>query len=217
LFINNKMKMELELIEKNIVILGNFRPVKFDKLFFIKNNLLREEDFLENSIFMTEFSLIETKDFTLNISQQQIVINTKNPNENNNIQNIAAEIIKIKDIQINAVGYNLKWFMFLKNELNNFTKDLFYSSNNNVINKYFSSEDTVYGYYVSKNYKYSRLKLDVKPILVQKIDTNEKRKVLNFDFNFHIDNKYTNDELSELVLEYETFINEANKIVNEYE
>ena len=30
--------MDITFIEKNIVILGNFKPSKYDKLFFIKNN-----------------------------------------------------------------------------------------------------------------------------------------------------------------------------------
>lgn len=210
--------MDSAFIEKNIVVLGVFKPSKYDKLFFIKNNLISEGDILESSLFMTEISVIETIDFVINITQQQIVISSKNPSLTNNIQNIASEIIKDSSNTISAIGYNFKWFMFVKGELTDITKKLFYIPNENVINNNFNTDDTVYGYYVSKNYEYSRLKLDVKPILVQKIDTSEKTKVLNFDFNFHVENiNYSNEDLSKLVLDYNNFENVSKKIITEYE
>lgn len=208
--------MEIEFIQKNIVILGVFKPGMFDKLFFIKNNLLNEDAFLENCIFTTEFSFIDSKEFTINITQEQIVINDKNPNININIQNFASAIIQNQEVKIIAVGYNLKWFMFVQDELNKITKDMFYSPNNLIINKFFNTDDSVFGYYASKNYKYSRLKLDVKPLFVKRVDNSETRKVLNFDFNFHIDNNFKNSELAELVLDYENFIVEAKEIIKEY-
>lgn len=210
--------MDITFIEKNIVILGNFKPSKYDKLFFIKNDLIKEVDFLENSMFMTEISIIETNNFVINVTQQQIVISAKNPNEETTIQNIASAIINDDNNYINAIGYNFKWFMFIDNDLNNFTKKLFYTPTNTVINKHFNTDDTMYGYYVSKDYEYSRLKLDIKPLLVHQVDTNVKRNVLNFDFNFHIErNSYSNEELSKLLLDYNKFENEAKLIITEHE
>lgn len=210
--------MDITFIEKNIVILGNFKPSKYDKLFFIKNDLIKEVDFLENSMFMTEISIIETNNFVINVTQQQIVISAKNPNEETTIQNIASAIINDDNNFINAIGYNFKWFMFIDNDLNNFTKKLFYTPTNTVINKHFNTDDTMYGYYVSKDYEYSRLKLDIKPLLVHQVDTNVKRNVLNFDFNFHIErNSYSNEELSKLLLDYNKFENEAKLIITEHE
>lgn len=210
--------MDITFIEKNIVILGNFKPSKYDKLFFIKNDLIKEVDFLENSMFMTEISIIETNNFVINVTQQQIVISAKNPNEETTIQNIASAIINDDNNFINAIGYNFKWFMFIDNDLNNFTKKLFYTPTNTVINKHFNTDDTMYGYYASKDYEYSRLKLDIKPLLVHQVDTNVKRNVLNFDFNFHIErNSYSNEELSKLLLDYNKFENEAKLIITEHE
>jgi hypothetical protein len=209
--------MSLILIEKNIVILGAFKPTKFDKLFFIKNNLANGNDFTEKSIFISDFSLVDTNEFTVNITPNSIVINTKNENINNNIQKIASFIILNNDTNITAIGYNLKWSLFLQKDLNEITKELFFANNNNTINKFFSTNNTAYGYYVSRDYEYSRLKLDIKPSLIQKIDTNEKIKVLIFDFNFHIENTFTNEQLNNIVLDYENFINLANTIISEYE
>lgn len=210
--------MDITFIEKNIVILGNFKPSKYDKLFFIKNDLIKEVDFLENSMFMTEISIIETNNFVINVTQQQIVVSAKNPNEETTIQDIASAIINDDNNYINAIGYNFKWFMFIDNDLNNFTKKLFYTPTNTVINKHFNTDDTMYGYYVSKDYEYSRLKLDIKPLLVHQVDTNVKRNVLNFDFNFHIErNSYSNEELSKLLLDYNKFENEAKLIITEHE
>jgi hypothetical protein len=210
--------MDTTFIEKNIVILGNFKPSRYDKLYFIKNDLIKEFDFLDNSMFMSEISIIETSNFVINVTQQQIVISAKNPSKETTIQNIASLIINDENIYINAIGFNFKWFMFVDNYLNDFTKKLFYTPNNTVINKHFNTDDTLFGYYVSKNYEYSRLKLDIKPLLVHQVDTNVKRNVLNFDFNFHIErSSYSNVELSKLLLDYNRFENEAKLILAEHE
>ena len=42
------MKKTEELVSSNIALQGEFDPVKFDKLFFIKNDVFAEEDFEEN-------------------------------------------------------------------------------------------------------------------------------------------------------------------------
>ena len=209
--------MALNLIEKNIVILGLFKPNIFDKLFFIKNNLAKEEDFTEKSVFIPELSIIDTNEFVVNATQNSIIITTKNSNASNNIQNIAASIVTSSYIQIGAIGYNLKWFLFIEQDLNQFSKQLFFAENNKTINTYFNSDNTSYGYYVSRDHEYSRLKLDIKPSVIQRIDTNEKIKVLTFDFNFHIENTYTTDKLKDIVLDYENFISIANKIITEYD
>lgn len=209
--------MSIELIEKNIVILGNFKPNIFDKFFFIKNELAKEIDFTEKSFFLSELSVLETDEFVVNISQNRIIINTKNNNKNNNIQKIAATILKNSDVEVNVIGYNFKWLLFVNQDLNSFSKGLFFAEKNETINKYFETSETVYGYYVLRDYEYSRMNLDIKPLLVQKILTNEKLEVLTFDFNFHIENKFLREELIEKVLDYENFTSIAKKIVSEYE
>ena len=61
------------------------------------------------------------------------------------------------------------------------------------------------------------MKLDIKPALIQKVDTSERKTVLSFDFNFHIENNFKKEELTGMVLDYEDFVTIAKEIVAEYE
>ena len=72
------MKKTEELVSSNIILQGEFEPMKFDKLFFIKNDVFLEEDFEENSLFSKNAVSISTKEFLINITKKQIVIILKN-------------------------------------------------------------------------------------------------------------------------------------------
>ncbi|MFA6090001.1 MAG: hypothetical protein WC755_09165, partial [Candidatus Woesearchaeota archaeon] len=93
-----------------------------------------------------------------------------------------------------------------------------------IFSKHFDNSDAVFGVYASKNFKNSRLKLDVKPSKVQELNNlqiarkdTEPKQVINFIFNFHFDIK--NNEITEIVSHienYKEYINEAENIIALY-
>ena len=60
--------MELRYINKNIVLIGEFRPATFDKLAFIKSGLLSEDDFLGGSMFLPDLTIIDTPNLVIEIN-----------------------------------------------------------------------------------------------------------------------------------------------------
>jgi hypothetical protein len=206
--------MEKKFIESNIVLLGNFKPTVFDKLFFIKNNLILEEDFSESSVFTPNFSKIETSDLIIIIESNKIVLVSRT-NKSDLLKSILLNIINESSTSLNIIGFNFKWFILL-DEIPKYTKSKFFSPTNESLNNHFNDDNTAYGYYISSDFKNSRMKLDIKPNIVKEINNHKEQNILSFDFNFHIeieDNSIFNESLND----YMSYVNKAEQIISEYE
>lgn len=199
--------MEKGYLNKNIVFIGEFKPSKFEKLYFIKNELLSEDDFLEGSIFLPDISIIETKNYNIEVNQNRFTINFKTIDFELNFEKL---IHILRDSIIRVFGFNFKRVLFLEDVTE--TKKFFYIENNNI-NKFFDSDDTAYGYYVSRDIDESRLKLDIKPVMLHKVDENLLVNALDFSFNFHFENIDFKNKLSM----YSYFENLSLEIINSYE
>lgn len=208
--------MQKEFIESNIVILGEFQPAKFDKLFFVKNNLIAEEDFLDGTIITSSLVKITTKKLIINIVQNQIILVNKSKTQSILLKQISENIISESNSTITAVGFNFKWFLFM-DDVKSHTKSKFYSTSNTVLNKHFDSTDTAYGFYVSKDFLNSRMKLDVKPKSLKEINSANSRMILSFDFNFHIDNSSNKDDINKSIDNYNSYRKKAQEIIKDYE
>jgi len=206
--------MEKEFIQSNIVMLGDFNPANYDKLFFIKNDLISEEEFLESSIFTPKFSRINTKDLVIDIELNKVLIFNSTDVENELLKNIAEKIVDTP-AKVNVIGFNFKWFLLIDN-IYNFTKKQFYLQDNNILNKHFNSEDTAYGYYISDDFLNSHLKLEIKPSILQEVSTNKSQNILSFDFNFHIE-KVQDNTIENSLDNYTSYLNKAQQIILDYE
>ena len=198
--------MEKSIVEKNIVLLGEFKPSKFDKLFFIKNAIITEDEFSDDSIFLPDFSLISTNKLTLEINENRILIEFKN------------EIISkfnfeaIENIsKIVSFGFNFKWLLF-PDDLCKKSRNYFYLENS-IINKYFYEDNSAFGYYASTNYENSRIKMDVKPIQIHSVNNSEIKNALDFNFNFHFENQ----ELLDTIAHFDRYQSYTAEIINNYE
>ena len=179
------MKKTEELVSSNIALQGEFDPVKFDKLFFIKNDVFAEEDFEENSLFSKNAVSISTKEFLINITKKQIVIILKNNIVN--IEKISKIITTLKNnYYFLMISFNQKWFKLNEN-INELTRTNFYPSKSSYLNEYFKNEDSAFGYYASKNLDNGRFKVDIKPITLVSVVEKKELDVLSFDFSFHLD------------------------------
>lgn len=198
--------MELGFINKNIVLIGDFKPVSFDKLSFIKSGFLAEEDFLDSSIFLPDLTIIDTPSFIIEINSDRFSLNFK-------LVDIKIDFEKFKSLLSNskiiAFGFNFKRAVFL-NQLSD-TKKFFYFEKN-VLNNFFDSDNTAYGYYISKDYEDSRLKLDIKPVQLQKVNENVVLNALDFSFNFH----FNNSNFYEKFAAFETYENLTLEIISNY-
>lgn len=194
-------------LNRNIVFIGEFKPAIFDRLYFTKGNFLSENDFLEGSIFLPDLTIIDTKNFVIEINQNRFSINFKEVN----FKIEASLLIKLlRDSKIKAFGFNFKRALFIEN-ISDSKKYFFFE--NNVLNNFFNSKETAYGYYISRPFEGSRLKLDIKPVKLQKVDENIVLNALDFNFNFHFEATNYEEELEK----YAIYENLTLQVLNDYE
>ena len=213
---------QVELKIKNIVLAGIFNPTIFDKYFFIKNGLIKDEEILSNSVFgvLGNVQLVTNK-INFSINANQIVVTDLMPNENiNEIEVLIAAFIKAANlINITGLGINFNWFLDDKAKtIPQLTREYFYSDDITLFSKYFNTEDASFGVYASRNFGNSRLKLDVKPSLVQELNNPILQSVIHLSFNFHFDikNKDNNSEVLEYLKDYGMYKKESENIMLNY-
>jgi|ERR1035437_385705 hypothetical protein len=213
--------MNFELKIRNIVLVGLFNPLGFDKYFFVKNGIVSEEQIMQNSIFLPQLVQIVTSNFHFTINNLQLVINAVVPTDDSD--EIAQILIKLIDVQKNlnvgGSGINFNWFVSKdKNvrSLPTFSRELCFNSQNRIQNEVFNQKDATFGYYSSKDILYTRLKLDVKPIIFRQTNESEEESALQFEFNFHKDYKEvekSSSELIDLLHNYTSFRKETENII----
>lgn len=207
--------MEKRFIESNIVIIGDFKPSVFDKLYFIKRNLINEDDFLESTVCTPSFCKIETNDLIIIIESKKIVIILKN-GKNKDLRTLADNFISEGSSNVIVVGFNFKWIIFL-DEIYSHTKSRFFSNTNTSLNNHFNTDNTAYGTYMSRDFNNSRMKLEVKPNILKQVNNSQQKNILMFDFNFHIESTKNNPMFKESLNDYKSYQDMALKTMNDYE
>ncbi|QOW09922.1 hypothetical protein Q73A0000_05875 [Kaistella flava (ex Peng et al. 2021)] len=198
--------MEKVLIDKNIVVAGEFKPSAYDKLYFIKNEILEEEDFLEDSIFLPDNSIVSTENFNIDIKFNRIIISFK--------KKLNSEELKLDSflshLSATLFGFNFKWLLIVDDFLE-FSKANFFFEQNKL-NHFFPESESSYGYSISSTFENSKVRLRINPIeLVAKDGTNTK-EALEFNFNYHFWDNY-----KETIQQFEKFESHSNKILSAYE
>lgn len=209
---------------KNIVLIGNFQSLipSFDKYFFIKNNIVAENEILPNSIFDTigGVQLISNKFYIIITGNQIAVTATKPENNDDKINSVLSAIIKAANIiNIEALGINFHIFIVDNSvTMEELSKKYFFNEKIDVFSKYFNTPDTRYGAYASINFKDARLKLDIKPSVILSNADQKKQEGINFAFNFHFDikSKIDNSEVIKYLGDYNLYEDETGKVISLY-
>jgi hypothetical protein len=214
--------MQTNLRIKNIVFVGNFNLSTFDKYFFIKHNIVKEDELLPFTRFDSGAIQVSTHKFDIIVVPQQLIFSSKIFNQDTDeLNKIAALVIKTGNvIDINAFGINFHWFMEDETRpLNKLSRDLFYNDKIKLFSDFFDDENAVFGIYASKNFKTGRLKLDIKPGKFQEIAPPYLNpEVITFAFNFHFDikNLTDNSEIINILNEYDSYKKESERIISTY-
>ena len=131
--------MDFSLAIKNIVAVGILQPSKFDKYFFISNNIIQDNEILPNSIFNPEVIQILTRRFTLVILPNQVVVSSNElAKDGTLIVNLIKFILEKFEPTCTALGINFHWNIIAQDSLNSTTKELFYDKNNKLISEFFN-------------------------------------------------------------------------------
>jgi len=211
--------MNKSLSGKTIVFVGVFQPSKFDKFFFIKNNILNEEEILDSSVFRQDIVQLYTSDVSIVIFATQIIF-TQLKITQDRIKEISSIFISVVKPDVTAAGINFTWNIIPRKSLEEDSKMYFLNEKNKMFSNFFNTPDSIYGSYVSKDILNGRLKLDIKPQNINQ-GTNVKSfvRLLNFAFNFHfdIDSKDNHVGLLKTIDNYNQLLSESEKIMYSYE
>ena len=205
---------------KNIVFVGNFQPSKYDKLFFVKSGIIKEEDILDSSVFNSDIVQMSSYNVHVLIINNQIVINSLD-NESEKLKQLARVFLDISKQDITALGINFTWNKPVVDSLEADTKKLFFNDNNKILSNSFTNEDAVFGSYASKNFRNGRLKLEIKPQILKGQGTRNEfvATFINYAFNFHYDllNGQEKTVFSEALEDFDILFQETIKIMSVYE
>lgn len=221
--------MQSELNFKNIVLAGVFNPAIFDKYYFIKNNVVGEDEILSSSVFdpSNTIQLISNK-FSVVVIFNQIIITDSDGSSSDEIYTIAMKIIEtmknpaaiaggVVQSMLNAIGINFSWFLKDADEpLSKTTKKHFYNNDLELYRKYFNSDDSAFGIYASSNYQDSRLKLEIKPTLSLEHRTGSIAETIGFIFNYHFDINNNYQQAINVLENYETYKLHTEEIISNY-
>lgn len=201
---------------KSVVIIANlFNPSIFNTHWFIKNDILKEEDLLPKSIFTQDIAQISTNGFNMVVTLNQLITNIQDAESKNTMEIILKCIKNLPHTPYSASGINFHYHTPAKTEeIDDLSRELFFFSSSPVHSE-FDTKDAKFGAYLSKDYEGCRLKLDIKPNTIKKVNDPEKLYVINFGFNFHIDlpkENYT-EELIKFLNKWNTFEEYSKEIM----
>lgn len=207
---------------KTIVFVGIFQVAEFDKFFFIKNGFFKEEEIRNIPLFTPEVVQINIEGVNIVITVQQIII-TQFKMDSEMGKDIALLFAKYINHNIQAVGVNFSWNLAPTENLEKETKEYFFNERNKMFTEFFNTPDSMYGSYVSKDFMNGRLKLEIKPQMVTRVNIKTREQgellpVINFAFNFHyqVAPKRENSSLVDFIKNYRILFNESEKIMALY-
>lgn len=211
--------MQAKLSIKNLVIVGFFDIVIFDKYFFIKNKIFTEEEILPVSKFDTNSSQVSTENIDIFINANQILITFKKLEvaDNTQLKEIAVLIIREGKLsKINAFGFNFHYIFDNVGSLELLSKQMFYNNKVPLFSKFFTSDDSVFGIYASTNFKNGRLKLEGRPARL--LDASQQPKdIIVFIFNYHFDNtNKSNVEVITAISEFDEYESHSQQVISIY-
>jgi len=209
--------MDKKIIANSIVIINTgIDPQNFNSYWLVKNGLIEEEELANENIFSNHFVHINGEYYDIVINGNSLQFQLKN-NNFEKIDSLINKVIAFNEKVQNTInvsmGFNFSWLLDLeKGKYIEISRQLFFNSNNSI-HKLFDEQDACFGSYLSKNFEKSRLKLDIKPVL---LSNNIEDGSLNFNFNFHFDFDDDNrKDIDSFIRSWSLYFKEAQRIINQ--
>ena len=180
------MSLTTELIDSNVVIIAHeFNLSIINSVWLFKNKIFTEEE-LQGRPSLPILVEAQSKDFNFKIVPErlQFSISPKCDNASHLILSKIAKIINLlPHTPYIAAGFNFTYHIFSKDtdfaELN---RSLFCQHDSKLFSD-FNTDDARFGGYFSKDIIGARLRLDAKPLTIQKQDKKEEKLHLAYNFN----------------------------------
>lgn len=208
------MSIEKGVIGQTVVIIAqSFNPSVFNQYWLINEGLIEKERILEESVFAPGLTHVVTPDFRLLVVPEQLQFTLLRP-ANDVCELLAKTLIKIieklSDVPYKAVGINFNWKIKPEKTISQYSSELFFK-NNIALFGHFDVENARFGCYMSRDFNNARLKLDIKPVIIE--EEGISNEYILFAFNFHADVNNANSVLERLK-SWNEYWQESIKVVN---
>lgn len=219
------MSLHRELKIQTLVLLAkrpsSFNPSEFNQYWLDVNKVISAKSLHKQSSFAPNFVQAITESVNLVVTKDQIQIAPSSPETFRDIitKNSVALIRNMEDVPFKGMGLNFNWYLWDDEvDYGNLAKKYFYNTDNPA-SKYFSEEDCMFGNYMSKDLTQGvRMKLDIKPIILNDLKENKELRLIQLAFNFHSDLMFENqkDQICDIISNYDTWFNLSEEIVNTF-
>lgn len=206
-----------------VVVAQQFNPSVFSQVWLVRHGLLGEDDFLPGCMFTDVLVQVRSRRFHLLVvpEQLQFVPNAPSGEQQGVISEKLGTIVRtLPHTPFKALGLNFNWHLTPQDgDVARFTRDLFFREDRALFRS-FGAADSQFGGYLSKNVLGFRLKLDVKPIIVNLREGNETRSEnrVQFAFNFHADlGENAAQEIEQHLLRWNEVRTESESILDSVE
>jgi hypothetical protein len=206
--------MAITLFLQNVVIAAKqFNPSIMSELWLVRNQIIAEGSCLPGSVFADALVNVITREFTLIALPNQLQFVPTPADAGALVNNKVGEILRLlPHTPYKAIGLNFLWHV-IGEDVVQLSRDLFYREDSSIF-RAFNTTDAQFGAYLSKQMLGMRMKLDIKPIVVEGNGPKEGR--LQFGFNFHYDAPTTNaaEDLQRVLHNWDAVATSASDLVH---
>ena len=214
------MELQKELKGQTVVILANsFNPSIFNQYWLVSKEFIPEGDIQPASVITPGITQIMTPGFHMLVVPDQLQFNytgdEKFPFQDSLQKTLKPMMEQLKEVPYRAIGLNYVWFVFdPKKSMPALSREMFCFGDAPLF-RAFQAEDARFGSYLSRNFETFRVKLDIKPVMIQ--ENESKKEFLQFAFNFHadFDPKHCYRQLEESLNKWDKCLEEAFQIMDQ--
>lgn len=169
-----------------VIVASHFNPSVISQLWLVRQGLVRESDFEANCIFSELLAQVRTTSFQMVVVPEQLQFSPSDAGEEGYRtvnEKLGAIVRLLPHTPFRAAGLNFVWHVLPDGiGVAEFSRRLFFREDVDLF-RHFSAETSQFGSYLSKDFRESHLRLDIKPIVAQETGENP----LQFSFNYHRD------------------------------
>jgi hypothetical protein len=182
--------MTLQLANSNVVIAAHhFNPSVTNQIWLVDNGIVLREEFETGAVFTDMFVQVPTKNFHLLIVPDNCQF-APAPHVEKQQELIGERVGKLVSIlphtPFRAIGLNFVWHLIPENASIEVVSRHLFGVPGSPLHGLFDADNARFGGYLSKDSLGCRLRLDVKPIMVQTPD-GQQVYLIQFAFNYHHD------------------------------
>lgn len=198
-----------------VIVAHHFNPTVVGQTWLVKNGILAESDFERGCVFSDMVVQIQSPQFQMLLLREQMQFSPRLDEELQQeivVEKLGGIVEKLPHTPFGAIGLNFTWHLSKPgSEINELSRELFAKDSSGLYDQ-FNSDNARFGAYLSQDFGPFRLKLDIKPVIVEVDDKNEDR--VQFAFNFHKEIDGGADQVRELLARWNEVRSEAHRIIS---